>query len=80
MAHSAKIPQHMYILYFIETPWVHQVCTGANTGQDGRAILVYRQIEGLEDAKAPTGPAGWRAAGGEGPNRTRWVAGRGRHL
>ena len=36
-----------------------------NTGQDGRAILVHRQTEGLEESReAPTGPAGWRAAGG----------------
>ena len=26
-----KNPPHMYIIFFIGTPWVHQACTGANT-------------------------------------------------
>jgi hypothetical protein len=72
----SKTPPHMYIIFFIGTPWVHQVCTGANTrrweggpraaGQTPRPASTTRKNS--TPRQEPAGIAR-NTAGGEGATR-----------
>jgi outer membrane murein-binding lipoprotein Lpp len=66
-----KNPPHMYIIFFIGTPWVHQACTGANTQMGGRSSCGGANPKTSKTLKKSTPrqePAGIarNTAGGEG--------------
>jgi outer membrane murein-binding lipoprotein Lpp len=55
-----KNPPHMYIIFFIGTPWVHQACTGANTQMGGRSSCGGANPQDVEDSQKINPPTGTR--------------------